>query len=99
MRLKYLLFSVFTFFSVSMFAQNSTETSTQPIANQIYSDYAGLEQKISKHLKGDVIPASLPKYVKGQTLEEYKDDVRAWGLKHQELLAAEAIEKLKSKQL
>lgn len=83
--------------SFTVCAQNATSKQSQSMATEQLSEYAGLELKIISNVKGDVIPASVPKYKSSQTIQEYKQELRLWAKNHKSLLTEEFLEKLNSK--
>ncbi len=60
---------------------------------KLHSDYAEMEEKIIKSVKGDVIPASVPKYIQGQSIEEYRRMLRIWAKNNPTLLSDEYLKK------
>jgi hypothetical protein len=60
----------------------------------VISDYANMEKKIIESLKGTSIPASVPKFVRGQSIEEYKMSLRSWAKKNTSLLSDDFLQKL-----
>ena len=66
---------------------------TRPVIN---SEYMGMDQKIMLWTIAGKIPASLPKYQKGQTKDEYKAVVRAWAKSNLNLIKKEYHAKITS---
>ncbi len=78
-------------------SQSSEVESKKADASFVHSDYAQMEKKIIQVVKGDVIPASVPKYQPGQSLEDYKVSLRNWTLNNRDLLTDEYLKKLEAR--
>jgi hypothetical protein len=101
MKVRILLVAFFIIGSITVSAQTQATFSKAKITTKpsaaIHSDYAEMEQKILKIVKGNTIPISVPKYVKGQTIEEYKIVLKKWAENNLPLLTEEYQRKIKTR--
>lgn len=107
MKIKSSLIAVIISSSLSLSAQIADPKSSSPSTEDIqlektskpivHSDYAGMEKKLVKALKSNIIPDNLPKYLKGQSLESYKLILKEWSKKNISLFTDEYKAKLKAK--
>ena len=87
-----------TSFTVNAQTNKGNTPSTRPIVTsktiaqkptRPVSDYMNMESKIKAWIITGNIPATLPKYKKGQTKEEYQGILRAWAKNNLNLIKKE----------
>lgn len=70
-------------------ASNNNESTTAAKIPIVLTDYMNLEKKIMTWTIAGDIPATLPKYEKGQTKEEYQKVLRNWAKNNLHLIKKE----------
>ena len=98
--LNLLLALTFSVFTLSMQAQTKkVTTQSQTNVSNGQSDYMSVdfENKIKSYLVSGEIPASLPKYVKGTSEEDYKKTLKDWGKVNINLIKLEHQKKVLGK--
>lgn len=105
MIIRTVLVTIFSVAAITLSAQNSSalkkgekvNNSEQKSKIFVHSDYAEMEKKIIEAVKGDVIPASVPKYTQGQSIEEYRKLLRIWSENNPTLLTDDYLKKLQER--